>query len=699
MLTAQTFAKDATDFTEQYDELRKVDARIIVIFCQASDAGPFMKGAFEAGIGGPGYMWIGSDAVVKSDTWLNNGVMADEALRLQVMKGFIGLTPSVGQGTAAYAGFETRTKAQPSTKGDGTNCNLEKDDDGQTYIWAQDHDNNGSTPLECGGNDNDDVGSYAPYAYDATYAVAHALHDLIEVQGKTEIVGSELMDALIGKVSFDGVTGRIEFYDASTHPDKLYHGDRRVGISYDVHNYQSVATGNVVVGKWTPCGDCAWVQRWAPSPAGLVYSTVDNSKPLDITPPVCTAEHYNFTICAGCGDETCDAATLQRPVTYVWVTSNDSCVGELPEESTLPCTYVPLASALGAVSQVISAVGALVCLVMLVVLVLRRKEKIIMMAQPLPTLLFVVGCFGLNLGTSAYLVRPTDGACAARLWVFNLFGTLLLAGLFQKMYRIWRLLDNPKMRNIKFPPHQVLLQVAAFVLADLAILAVWQGADPYRARTTVAYDKYLGNDVETLECKSDGVLGGYLVLVQVLYKCALIVYGCWLALKTRKLNAEFSDAKPTFMIIYQIAIVGVMMLVVVFLASVDLSIQVLLISLATAIVTVVSVLVLLLPKLAPGAVAVGDQATYAATYAGNTATSAGPPPMQDGDELIELKTEMSEMRETIAELRQQLKEKVWPPPCAPGLKTHPLTLSFCGVSGGEPCAGGYPLRDWTTDQA
>ena len=79
MLTAQTFAKDASVFTEQYDELRKVDARIIVIFCQASDAGPFMKGAFEAGIGGPGYMWIGSDAVVKSDTWLNNGVMAETA--------------------------------------------------------------------------------------------------------------------------------------------------------------------------------------------------------------------------------------------------------------------------------------------------------------------------------------------------------------------------------------------------------------------------------------------------------------------------------------------------------------------------------------------------------------------------------------------------------------------------------------------
>ena len=75
------------------------------------------------------------------------------------------------------------------------------------------------------------------FGYDAVFAVAHALHDLIEVQNRTEIVGNELLDTLIRRVSFEGVTGQIEFYDASADPDKLYNGDRRVGVAYTLLNY------------------------------------------------------------------------------------------------------------------------------------------------------------------------------------------------------------------------------------------------------------------------------------------------------------------------------------------------------------------------------------------------------------------------------------------------------------------------------
>ena len=50
--------------------------------------------------------------------------------------------------------------------------------------------------------------------------------------------GSELHDALIEQVSFEGVTGLVDFYDGSSHPDKLYHGDRRVGVQYVLRNYQ-----------------------------------------------------------------------------------------------------------------------------------------------------------------------------------------------------------------------------------------------------------------------------------------------------------------------------------------------------------------------------------------------------------------------------------------------------------------------------
>ena len=288
VLVSLNFNNNANDFTEQYRELQRSDARIIILFCQTADAGVFMKGALAEGIGGPGYMWLGSDALSQSSLWTTNSVLSDPVERLRVLKGFFGLRPSVGQGTAVYNAFLARQRALPSSLPvNSTVCNMATDDDlaSPRYIWAQDSDNNASTPLACGGTDNQAEGSYAPYAYDAVYAIANALHHLIEVQGKTSIVGSELLDALVRNVAFDGVTGRIEFHDGSTHPDKQYHGDRRVGIAYDVVNYASNEAGLVRVGKWTPIADSAWIQRWQQL-GNLTYSTDDNSKPPDFVEPL-----------------------------------------------------------------------------------------------------------------------------------------------------------------------------------------------------------------------------------------------------------------------------------------------------------------------------------------------------------------------------------------------------------------------------
>ena len=41
---------------------------MIVLFCSAADAGLFIRDALNAGVGGPGFMWVGSDATVKEAT-------------------------------------------------------------------------------------------------------------------------------------------------------------------------------------------------------------------------------------------------------------------------------------------------------------------------------------------------------------------------------------------------------------------------------------------------------------------------------------------------------------------------------------------------------------------------------------------------------------------------------------------------------
>ena len=117
-------------------------------------------------------------------------------------------------------------------------CNSEQDDDGN-YIWQQDFDEDGVFDArtedgvcvgehgsECPGidypameDDGASMNSYAPYAYDAVFMIAHALHELIEVDGKDTIVGEELHDKLLTIDDYVGATGPIEFETSSADYD------------------------------------------------------------------------------------------------------------------------------------------------------------------------------------------------------------------------------------------------------------------------------------------------------------------------------------------------------------------------------------------------------------------------------------------------------------------------------------------------
>ena len=51
------------------------------------------------------------------------------------------------------------------------------------------------------------LATYDSFGYDAAFAVARALHHLLFVQNRTAVVGSELLEALLKHVRFQGLTG------------------------------------------------------------------------------------------------------------------------------------------------------------------------------------------------------------------------------------------------------------------------------------------------------------------------------------------------------------------------------------------------------------------------------------------------------------------------------------------------------------
>ena len=130
-----TFARDQLDFTAQFATLQRSGARVVALFCQSSDGSRFIRDGLQAGIGGDGFLFF-VGFTVSSSVWTSNAELsANGALRLRVFKGFFGMNPSSGEGTAAYDRYLARRRQLPSTEGDNSSCNLETDDDGN-LLWC-----------------------------------------------------------------------------------------------------------------------------------------------------------------------------------------------------------------------------------------------------------------------------------------------------------------------------------------------------------------------------------------------------------------------------------------------------------------------------------------------------------------------------------------------------------------------------------
>ena len=128
-----TFTVDTVDFTGQQRTLKESGARVIVIFSQPAPGARFMQAALAAGIGGKGYLWLcGDSSFMAVQHWEGEGQ------RQHVLKGSFVIEPFNGRGSPAHDAYLERRNRLPPLSGDDGWCNLERDDDGGRYMWAED---------------------------------------------------------------------------------------------------------------------------------------------------------------------------------------------------------------------------------------------------------------------------------------------------------------------------------------------------------------------------------------------------------------------------------------------------------------------------------------------------------------------------------------------------------------------------------
>ena len=116
----------------------------------------------------------------------------------------------------------------------------------------------GACILESGTTTSD---SFAPFAYDAVYAIARAADQTL--RSGASPAGAVLMSALLN-TTFSGASGSVSFDE---------NGDRYTGISYDVYNM--AGQGMVNLGKWRQ--GATWAERFAQELPAASYVAVDGS--------------------------------------------------------------------------------------------------------------------------------------------------------------------------------------------------------------------------------------------------------------------------------------------------------------------------------------------------------------------------------------------------------------------------------------
>ncbi|KAK3256011.1 hypothetical protein CYMTET_34834, partial [Cymbomonas tetramitiformis] len=305
VLSTQSFQPDADDFSTQIQATLDTEAKVIIIFCSSHAAAHLMEQGYSMGLGGSGYVFIGSDSASNIHIYDHFTEAADVP---NIMRGFHGFNPFSGDGTEAHDAFIEKWLNLAPTYDETTGWCSEAKDDAGTFIWRRYDveciDENFATYDACAGfvPDLSDVSGYVAYSYDAVYTVAYALHELIEIQGipEEELSGAEIFSAM-KNVRFNGVTGMVSF-DQET-------GDRTEGVEYILLN--SDGYKNNPIGVWNSytgisvCPetganamvsvDCAF---------GQVWSTGENSAPRGRI-LTCEAGYYyaeDRDTCVACPD-------------------------------------------------------------------------------------------------------------------------------------------------------------------------------------------------------------------------------------------------------------------------------------------------------------------------------------------------------------------------------------------------------------
>ena len=185
-----------------------------------------------------------------------------------------------------------------------------------------------------------------------------------------------------------------------------------------------------------------------------------------------------------------------------------------------------------------------------------RKKVVWRAAQPAFLVLFAIASVAIPIAQLGFLGKNTAETCSSRPWVFNLCFTFMFSILFVKVHRVSLIFNNPSMRKVKMTPIDMLARIFGILILEVIIQACWSLIDANRPMVTTSVGAQ-GEYVEHTVCSTTTAAFS---IISVCFKAILICWGCVLAWKTRNVHGAFAESKALMVTMYNIAFVGIVVL-------------------------------------------------------------------------------------------------------------------------------------------
>jgi hypothetical protein len=151
------------------------------------------------------------------------------------------------------------------------------------------------------------------------------------------------------------------------------------------------------------------------------------------------------------------------------------------------------------------------------------------------------------------------------MWSFHLFFAVALAPLFVKVWRINQLVGLSKsMRRRSISNCKAAMYTLPVIMAQAAILLTFTFADPPKRTEVNVYNN--GMVVQRAFCERET---NAFLITEFIFEAVFVLAGCWLAYRTRNLDENFGEAKQLMFAMYNIAFVGVIIVLVMNVADMD----------------------------------------------------------------------------------------------------------------------------------